>query len=126
MASSPHKTEKPWSIEAEKVCREWGTNPDTGLGANEVSRRLAETGKNQLQALRPRPAWKILADQFRSLVVGLLCVAAVVAWWFGDTAEGVAVAVVIVINTAIGFFTELRATRSMDCLLYTSPSPRDS
>ncbi len=116
MASSPHKTEKPWSIEAEKVCREWGTNPDTGLGANEVSRRLAETGKNQLQALRPRPAWKILADQFRSLVVGLLCVAAVVAWWFGDTAEGVAVAVVIVINTAIGFFTELRATRSMEAL----------
>ena len=58
MASSPHKTEKPCSIEAEKVCRERGTNPDTGLGATEVSRRLAETGKNQLRA---RPAWKILA-----------------------------------------------------------------
>ena len=41
MASSPHKTGKPWSIEDEKVCRERGTNPDNGLGATEVSRRLA-------------------------------------------------------------------------------------
>ena len=41
MASSPHKTGKPWSIEDEKVCRERGTNPENGLGATEVSRRLA-------------------------------------------------------------------------------------
>ena len=84
MASSPHKTEKPWSIEAEKVCREWGTNPDTGLGANEVSRRLAETGKNQLQALRPRPAWKILAASTLPRLLGPL-----VFRWIGQMVGGV-------------------------------------
>ena len=113
MASNPAELAKPWAVEPDAICRELGVEPEAGLNAAEVKRRLERYGNNQLQAVLPRPAWKILVDQFRSLVVGLLCLAAVVALWFGDVAEGVAVAIVIVINTAIGFFTELRATRSI-------------
>jgi Ca2+-transporting ATPase len=107
---------QPWAAAAEDVARVLGVAPETGLADAEVRRRLKRYGPNQLQSIRPRRAWAILFDQFRSVVVLLLVAAAVAALWYGDLAEGWAVVVVIVINTAIGFFTELRATRSMEAL----------
>jgi Ca2+-transporting ATPase len=58
----------------------------------------------------------ILVDQFRSLVVVLLIVAALASFAFGELTEGIAVVAVVIINAAIGFFTELRAVRSMEAL----------
>ena len=46
----------------------------------------------------------------------LLTVAAAVSFVFGDWVEGLAICAVILINAAIGFFTELRAVRSMEAL----------
>ena len=56
--------------------------------------------------------WTILANQVKSLIIGLL----VAAFLFGDVLEAGAIVIVIVINTAIGFGTELRAVRSMEAL----------
>jgi Ca2+-transporting ATPase len=61
-------------------------------------------------------AWTILANQFKSLLVLLLAIATVLSLIFGDLIEGIAIAAVILINAAIGFFTELRAVRSMEAL----------
>jgi len=96
-----------------------------GLTAAEVQDRLSRFGPNELPRPRPFPAWRVLLDQFRSVVVALLLAAAVVAALLGDTLEAGAIAIVLVINTAIGFVVELRARRAMDALLeYESPSAR--
>lgn len=96
-----------------------------GLSDPEVRERIRRFGPNELPRPRPFPAWRILVDQFRSVVVLLLLVAAVVAALLGDTLESGAIAVVLVINTAIGFAVELRARRAMDALLdYESPTAR--
>jgi Ca2+-transporting ATPase len=108
--------ERPWARDAGQIAQALGVEPGQGLGVDEAARRLRRFGPNQLQSIRPRHAWGILVDQFRSIVVLLLCVAAVAAIGYGDHAEGLAVIAVIAINTAIGFFTELRATRSMEAL----------
>jgi Ca2+-transporting ATPase len=64
-----------------------------------------------------RRGWfSILAAQFRDVVVALLCVAAVVSFAFGHVAEGVAIVVVLLLNAAIGFVTELRSARSVESL----------
>ncbi|MEO1331351.1 MAG: cation-transporting P-type ATPase, partial [Pseudomonadota bacterium] len=52
----------------------------------------------------------------RSFLVWLLVGAAALSVLVGDAAESVAILIVIAINTAIGFATELRATRSMEAL----------
>jgi Ca2+-transporting ATPase len=89
----------------------------SGLTSAEAARRLEKFGPNRLERIRPVPAWRVLLDQFASLVVLLLAVAALVALLLGDTLEAVAIASVLAINTSLGFVVELRARRAMDALL---------
>jgi Ca2+-transporting ATPase len=63
-----------------------------------------------------RSAWRILLDQFANLIVGLLAAASVAAFLLVDWLDGIAIAAVIVINALLGFFTELKAVRSMEAL----------
>jgi Ca2+-transporting ATPase len=92
------------------------TSVDEGLDADEVKARRKQYGRNRLRDTETRSAWSILLEQFKSLIVLLLAVAAALSFAFGDWVEGVAVAAVILINAAIGFVTELRAVRSMEAL----------
>jgi Ca2+-transporting ATPase len=46
-----------------------------GLTEAEAGRRLARIGPNVFRAIPARPAWRILIDQFRSVVVLLLLAA---------------------------------------------------
>lgn len=105
----------PWAQPWEAVSSRFEVEPE-GLGEEEAARRLAHFGPNQLREHPRRSAWSILFDQFASLIIGLLIAAAAVAFAFGETLEGWAVLVVIVLNTAIGYFTERRAVRSMEAL----------
>ena len=89
----------------------------SGLTDIEATRRLGQFGPNQLARVPPKPALAILWSQFQSIVVVLLIVAILVAAASGEYANAIAVAVVLVINTGIGFATELRARRAMDALL---------
>lgn len=60
---------------------------------------------------------KILTDQLRSVVVALLIAAAATSFAMGERIEALAIAVVLLINTVIGFVTELRARSAMAALL---------
>ncbi len=49
-----------------------GVDPAQGLAAAEVNKRRVRHGSNALQVIQPRPAWRILIDQFASIVIALL------------------------------------------------------
>jgi Ca2+-transporting ATPase len=105
-----------WAREPEEVLEGLAVEPLQGLDANEVIRRQDVFGHNELAAPSKRPIWSILVAQFRGVVTLLLVAATVLAFLFSDFAEGIAIIVVIVINSSIGFITELRAVRSMENL----------
>ena len=106
----------PWAVAADAVATGLGVDTAQGLGEDEAAARLARHGPNELRAAPRRSAWRILAAQFQSLLVALLAAAAVVSAAFGQWVEALAVVVVLVLNAAIGFATELRAVRSMEAL----------
>jgi P-type Ca2+ transporter type 2C len=87
-----------------------------GITSVEADERRARYGANALQTIRPRPAWRILLDQFASLVVALLAVAASVALATGDIVDAIAILAVLVINALVGFATEWQAGRALDGL----------
>lgn len=89
----------------------------SGLAAHGAEQRRVRVGENRLEPTPPRPVWKMLVDQFRSVVVLLLAVAAAVAWIAGDPLDTAAIAVVLALNAAIGFASEWRARRAMEALL---------
>jgi Ca2+-transporting ATPase len=110
------QVETPWASAPEAVVEELDVDPDEGLSGEEVERRRERVGSNRLQAHATRSAWSILLHQFQSIIVLLLVVAAGVAFLFGEHVEGIAIVAVVLVNTAIGFLTELRAVRSMEAL----------
>lgn len=93
------------------------TSGREGLAPAEAARRLRQHGPNLLELVDPVPAWRLLLAQVRSVVVLLLFAAMVVALAFGEAPEAIAIGVVLLLNTMLGFVTELRARRAMEALL---------
>jgi Ca2+-transporting ATPase len=89
---------------------------DTGLDRQEARARLIAYGRNRLRDAKTRSSGEILLSQFRSPIVYLLMVAAMLALMFGELPETVAIVSILVINSTIGFLTESRAARSMEAL----------
>jgi P-type Ca2+ transporter type 2C len=119
-------TEADWhALTIGEVERELDSDLEQGLSDEEAARRLERDGPNRLPAPGRRPAWSILAAQFTSLIVLFLVAAAAVAFLFGETIEGFAILVVLVINATVGFLTELRAEQAIDALRrQAAPSAR--
>ncbi len=88
-----------------------------GLDTREAAARLARVGPNRLPRARRTSGWRILREQFTSIIVLLLAAAAVLSVALGDFVEAAAIAAVLLLNAAIGFATEYRARQSMDALL---------
>ncbi len=106
----------PWSRAAAEVIGGLEVDPAVGLDSGQVAQRLRRDGPNRLPGVKQRSLAAILWAQLRSLLVGLLALAAGIGFLFGDTVEAYAILAVIALNTAIGFFSELRAMRSMEAL----------
>ena len=88
----------------------------TGLSEDEASQRLQHYGPNTIGGRQRVGAFAILVHQFQSLVVGLLAIAAGLAFYFGEWEEGSAIVGVLALNTLIGFVTEIKAVRSIEAL----------
>jgi P-type Ca2+ transporter type 2C len=101
---------------ADAVAERLDATPATGLSEADAAARLRRFGPNKLRSVPAVPWTHLLGAQFKNVVVGLLLVATIVAFSMGDVLEGVSILVVIALNAAIGFITELRANRAMEAL----------
>ena len=98
------------------VVRDLDLHPATGLDNAEVGRRQETYGANRLAEHSRRPAWLRFLDQFRSLLIGILFGAALLAGAVGDVKDTVVITVVLLINATIGFVQERRAERSLEAI----------
>lgn len=106
----------PWTRSTEEVLAALEVTVDRGLDARDVRARLERHGHNALRQVQSQSRWRVFLSQFESPVIWLLAAATVVSLLFGEMVEAGAICAVIVINTVLGFFTELRAIRSMEAL----------
>src|SRR5215218_7628959 len=98
-----------------EVLRDLGTDAGSGLG-EEAARRLEERGPNELEDRGTRSPWAILWEQFSSTMIVILIVAALASALLGDYEDSIAIAVIVVLNAALGFVQEYRAERAMAAL----------
>ncbi|MCK5598305.1 cation-transporting P-type ATPase [bacterium] len=106
----------------EELKDNYKTDIVSGLTQEQAQERLTKYGRNVLEEGEGVSPLKILFNQFKSLIVLLLLAAAVVSFLIGEQIEGVAVAVVIILNAAFGFITEFRAEKAIDGLRKMIPS----
>jgi P-type Ca2+ transporter type 2C len=101
---------------AEAVVAKLGSDLRRGLSAEEVRVRLERYGPNELEERSGRGPWEILWEQFTSAMIIILIVAAVASALLGDYEDSIAIAVIVLLNAALGFGQEYRAERAMDAL----------
>lgn len=116
-APAPAGDRPTWhALAVEEVAVRLLSDPARGLTRAEAARRLAQHGPNSLAAAPGRSVLSILLAQFTSLIVLLLVVATAIAFAMGENLEAAAILIVIVINAAIGFFTEWNAEQALAAL----------
>ncbi len=105
-----------WALSAQEAAERLEVSPEGGLTDEEASSRRRRHGPNRLRQAQRTGVGEILARQFKSAMVLLLTGAAILALLLQEWVDGLAIIAVIIINTAIGFITELKAVRSMEAL----------
>jgi Ca2+-transporting ATPase len=101
------------------------TDIEQGLSGDEAKRRLARYGQNKLQKGRRFSALAVFIGQFKSLVIWVLIGAAAVSAMLGETADGIAIIAIVILNALIGFMQEFRAEKAAAALAHlTAPRCR--
>ena len=87
-----------------------------GLSDEEAARRRLQFGPNALPHLPPPTLWSIALRQFKSPLIYVLGIAAVVALALGEVKDAAFIVGVLVINAIIGTIQEGRAERASQAL----------
>jgi Ca2+-transporting ATPase len=88
----------------------------TGLSARDAAERLVTLGPNTLPAAARTSAWRMLRDQFASLIVWVLIVAGGISAALGDVGDSLAILAIVVLNAAIGFYQQRSAEQAIAAL----------
>ncbi|MFZ5548683.1 MAG: cation-translocating P-type ATPase [Pseudomonadota bacterium] len=104
------------ALSSQAALERLGTDPLRGLDAATVARQRAVHGSNTLPEPPPRPAWRTFARQFKSPLIYILLVAALLAVALGHRGDAGVILAVVLANALIGSFQEGRAERSMAAL----------
>jgi magnesium-transporting ATPase (P-type) len=116
-ATETQAAEHAWhALSADDVLSELDTGTD-GLRADDAQSRLERHGLNELQKEEPKPALKILLNQFTSPLIYILLAAAAATVVIGEYIDTGVIAAVLVLNAAVGFVQERKADRSVHALM---------
>lgn len=102
------------SLTVDEVLDVLQSGPD-GLGNQEVIERRKVFGKNRLEGQKVGRL-SILAGQFKSPLVLVLIIAAIIAFSVGSVGDALLILLIVCINTALGFWQELKALTSIEAL----------
>ncbi len=104
------------AVSGEQVAEKFNIEISTGLSTEDANVRLEKYGANTFEQNKRRSLWHLLFEQFSSIIIWLLAFAAVIAWLTESHLEAVAIIVVLILNTAVGFLIEWQAGHALDAL----------
>jgi Ca2+-transporting ATPase len=105
-----------YQLPKEQVLKELNTDFSTGLSNDEAKQRLLKYGSNELIEKGKKSAIAILFAQIRELMVIILLVAAIVSIFLHEYIDAGVILVIVILNTAIGFWQEYKAENAMAAL----------
>ncbi|AKB69483.1 calcium-transporting P-type ATPase, PMR1-type [Methanosarcina mazei] len=95
---------------------------ETGLSSGEAENRLKKYGKNELKEEEKTSAVKLFLSQFKSFLILILIVAALVSAFLGELVDALVILFTVFLAGVLGFVQEYRAEESIKLLKsLTSP-----
>ena len=110
------KQNKPWHTLTRDAAYELLSSSPNGLTSAEASKRLLETGPNEIKAAKRISAWEILMEQFKNVLVLILLGAAAISLFLDHGVEAIVIAVIVLFAVFLGFIQEYRAERAIEAL----------
>jgi len=96
----------------EEIFKELNTS-NKGLSKEQAEKRLKKYGRNQLKKVYTLEPLKILLSQFKSFLIYILIVAAVISFLIGHLTDATVILAIVVINASIGFFQQYKAEKAI-------------
>ena len=109
------KDRSPYKLSIEEILEQLDASSD-GLSGQQARERYEQAGPNIIHKKKQKSLFKLMLEQLKNPVIYLLLVAIVISLIFQDYPEAIAIAIVVVLNTAIGFYMEFQARKSMKAL----------
>lgn len=101
---------------AKEVCEELSVSVDQGLTPTQVSSRFKTFGPNILAQVKKETIFDIFIRQFKSPLIYILILAAVLVLMFGQSTDALVILAVVILNAVVGTVQEGRARNSLERL----------
>ncbi len=101
------------ALEAPTILELLNVSAAQGLSTGEIELRQARYGLNTFEAYKKRSDFFIFLEQFMTVPVGILGVSAGISVLTGGAVDAAIILSVVLINAAIGFFTERHAEKTI-------------
>jgi P-type Ca2+ transporter type 2C len=105
-----------YALSAEDAAGQIGVDPDQGLDAGEVTRRLAEYGPNELPVEPPPSIWAVARGQLFNPMNIMLLIVCAASFAIAQVATGVVVLGLVTFNVVMGTSQEMKARASVEAL----------
>jgi len=105
-----------YQISSPKAAEILKTDEKKGLNEKEAQARLVKYGPNILKEGKKRPLILHFLDQFKDLMIIVLIVAALFAYYLKDFRGGTVLLAIVFINAVIGFYQEHKAEKILESL----------
>jgi len=109
-------TKEWYKEEPNKICNFFNSSPDRGLTESRVLDQRQKFGENILSESRTKTLREIFLSQFKSPLIYVLLVAAVVVMLLGDFVEASIIFFIVLLNSIIGTFQEGKAQNTLVAL----------
>jgi Ca2+-transporting ATPase len=87
-----------------------------GLTSEEAQKRILKYGRNERVEEKKAGPLRLFIGQFIDILIFILIIAAVAAWYVGDGLDAIVILIVVFINAVVGFVQEFRAEKAMEKL----------
>lgn len=99
----------------EEFLRKYHTSKE-GLNSSEVIKRQNQNGLNELKEKKKKSPIILFLEQFMDILIGLLIIAAIAAYFVGDVIDSCVILIAVLLNTIIGFIQEYRSEKAIEML----------
>jgi Ca2+-transporting ATPase len=104
------------ALDVEQVLHRLRTDPHRGLTRDEVARRFAESGPNELRKEEKASPLALFIGQFKNTLILILLAATGLSLLVGEWVDALMIAVIVLLSAVLGFVQEYKAERALEAL----------
>ena len=99
-----------------ETVKEFNVNLQNGLSSDEAKQKIKKYGLNKLTQKKQKSMFSLIFEQLNSVLIYILIAAAVISALLGEVSDAFIIAIVIVIDAAVGVIQESKAEKALDSL----------